>query len=127
MALIAAPLITGIKYLLKLDDSTIHLKVTIGNGQLGEGGYTLKSSLRTPPVSGGVLQSGLPVELGADKDLSGKILSLLVTVIATQSLDTGISIELTGGTVSVKLPKSVKAKQIGDVVSYEAYLRFTKS
>lgn len=126
MAIIPAPPIFG-KCPLKLDDSAITLKVVVGQGQLSDGTYTIKPSLQLPPTATGVVQSDLPIALGTDKDIYGQRLSLLITVAATQSLDTNILIELTGGKTDISISIAARASQIGDVVAYEAYFRFTKS
>ena len=126
MALIPAFPILG-KCPLKLDGSPLTLLVLVGDGQLSEGSYDIKATVRSPPSASGVVQSGLPIALGADNDLVGQRLSVLVTVAAALSLDTSITLDLTGGKTDIHITNVAKANQIGDVVAYEAYFRFTKT
>ena len=126
MALIPAFPILG-KCPLKLDGSPLTLRVIVGQGQLNEGSYDIKATIKSPPSASGIVQSGLPVALGADTDLVGQRLSVLITVAAMLSLDTSITVDLTGGKTDIHIVNATKANQIGDVVAYEAYFRFTKT
>lgn len=126
MALIPAFPILG-KCPLKLDGSPLTLRVIVGQGQLNEGSYDIKATVKSLPSASGIVQSGLPIALGADTDLVGQRLSVLITVAAMLSLDTSITVDLTGGKTDIHIVNATKANQIGDVVAYEAYFRFTKT
>lgn len=125
MALIPAPVILS-KCLVK-NASPITLEIGIGNAQLTQGSYSVKRTVSSPASAGGNLASGVPVNLGPGSQLAGQRLSVLVTVVATQSVDTTLTLKLTGGTTDIHITNSTQAGTIGDVVVYEAYIRFTKS
>lgn len=126
MALIPVPTVFS-NCALKMDGSSIILKVTVGEGQLGEGLYIVRQSQKKPPSSNGVIESGLPIALGADEDLHGQRLTIRVSVGATLSLNTVITIDLVGGQINNHITIPAKAGAIGDIMAYEAIFRFTKS
>lgn len=115
------------KYRLKMDDSSLSLKVIVGHGQMTAASYYAKPSIESPPSIEGTLLSEMPIALGADRNLHGQRLSILITVAATLSSETSVTIILSGGDGEVNITVATNAKQIGNVVAYEAYFRFTKS
>lgn len=125
MALIPAPIILS-KCLVK-NASPIILEIMAGNAQLNQGSYSIKRTISSPASAQGNLASGIPVNLGPGSQLTGQRLSVLVTVTATQSVDTMLTLKLTGGATDIHITNSTQASAIGDVVVYEAYIRFTKS
>lgn len=125
MALIPAPIILS-KCLVK-NAFPITLEIIVGNAQLNQGSYSVKRTVNSPASAEGNLASAVPVNLGPGSQLTGQRLSVLVTVAATQSVDTALTLKITGGATDIHITNSTQASAIGDVVIYEAYIRFTKS
>ncbi|MBL7825887.1 MAG: hypothetical protein JNJ57_04595 [Saprospiraceae bacterium] len=126
MAIIPAPTIYS-KCIPKSDGTPILLKVTAGNAQLNEGSYFINPSVQTPASQSGPLKNGISVDIGDGLELIGQRLSVYVTVVATTGLMTNLELTLVGGSQNLHFTNSLEVPEIGDVVVYEAYIKFTKS
>jgi len=126
MALIPAPIILS-KCPVKQDASPIILEIIVGNAQLNQGSFSVKRTISSLASIQGELRSGEPVIIGSGPELVGQRLSVLVTVATIQSVDTTLTFKLSGGTTNINITNSTQANAIGDVVVYEAYIRFTNS
>ncbi|MFM9947819.1 MAG: hypothetical protein ACKV1O_07780 [Saprospiraceae bacterium] len=126
MALIPAPIILS-KCPVKQDASPIILEIIVGNAQLNQGSFSVKRTISSPASIQGELRSGEPVIIGSGPELAGQRLSVLVTVATIQSVDTTLTFKLSEGTTNINITNSTQANAIGDVVVYEAYIRFTNS
>lgn len=126
MALIPAPIILS-KCPVKQDASPIILEIIVGNAQLNQGSFSVKRTISSSASTQGELRSGEPVIIGSGPELVGQRLSVLVTVATIQSVDTTLTFKLSGGTTNINITNSTQANAIGDVVVYEAYIRFTNS
>ena len=126
MAIIPAQPILG-KCVLKMDDSPIKLTVIIGHGQMSQGGYEIKPNMQSPPISEGVILSGQEITLGIDKDLHKNRLYILMSVAAVLSKQTSFTFLMTGGVQDIAVTVSTDVEEIGDIVSYEVFYKFTKT
>ena len=126
MALTPAPLLNQ-KYPIRCDGSEITLEVHIGNGQMNEGRYSVRPNIKSPDTLNGAIESGHLISLGKDTNLHGQRLSILVTVATITGKNTQVQFILSGGKKDYNFTLKVDVENMGDIVAYEAYFRFTLS
>jgi hypothetical protein len=105
-----------------LDGQTVILKITIGHAQLG----TTSVSLGTDPLAighHGTLELELPPP---GTDLDGKTLfcSTVVADVQTQTNETSVTYELTGGATEFRQTLQETVEHEGDIMFYTATFRF---
>jgi hypothetical protein len=123
MSLILAPTLDG-KCPLKKDGSAINLTVKIGGASLMDGTYKIRKNLSSPPVSTGTILDGTTILLGADTNLTGMKIYMLVSSTSINGLDTSITVEILGGKNNFQISNTIKDISVGDTVVFKVDVRF---